>query len=95
MKVYRETLDHQKQINQFNQGKFGTMTQVEKEFNKQDLRSYKNKSSNITGMVPGLNNLSSVGSAPMLRKAYDPSQNMPIDPSMNNRYKTDLHTKTD
>ena len=95
MKVYRETLDHQKQINEFNSGRLGTMTQVEKQFNKKDLRSYKNMENNIAGMVPGLNNLSSVGSAPMLRKAYDPTQNMPIDPASTNRYKTDLHTKTD
>ena len=48
------------------------MSQVEKQFNKGDLREFKNKGTGITGMVPGLNNLSSVGSAPMLRKAYDP-----------------------
>ena len=37
MKVYRETLDHQKQINEFNSGRLGTMTQVEKQFNKKAL----------------------------------------------------------
>ena len=72
MKIYRETLKHQTEINTHNRGQMGTMSQVEKQFNKGDLRKYKNKEQAVSSMVPGINNLSSVGSAPMLRKAYDP-----------------------
>lgn len=37
MQIYKQTLDQQKQINEFNKGHYGTMSQVEKKFNKGDL----------------------------------------------------------
>lgn len=47
------------------------MTQQEKNLNKQDLRDYKYNGNDIKALIPGLNNLSSVGSVPTLRKAYN------------------------
>lgn len=49
------------------------MTQQEKAFNKGDLRGYKQNENDFKALIPGLHNLSSVGSAPTLRKAYNHS----------------------
>ena len=41
--IYRDTLNYQTQIKEFNKDRLGAMTQVEKQYNKADLRAYKNK----------------------------------------------------
>ena len=41
--------------------------------NKPDLKSFKDKKNDVAAMIPGIHNLSSIGSAPILRKAYNPS----------------------
>ncbi len=93
--IYRETLNYQTQIAEINKDRFGTMTQVEKEMNRPDLNSYKHQNNQVTGMVPGLHNLSSIGSAPTLRKAatyHTPAQNPAIEQL---KYKSSLNDKTD
>lgn len=50
---------------------FGKMTMQEKKFNKGDLRAYRQgeKPTNTGGLIPGINNLNSVGTSPTIRKA--------------------------
>lgn len=50
------------------------MTQQEKALNWQDLWDYKYNGSDIKALIPGLNNISSIGSVPTLRKAFNSSQ---------------------
>lgn len=73
MDIYRDTLGYQQQIHDYNKDKFGAMTQQEKNFNRQDLRGFKQEEKDVHAMIPGLNNLSSIGSVPTLRKAYNHS----------------------
>ena len=48
------------------------MTYQEKKFNKPDLRHYVNKELHtVTALVPGINNLDSVGSRPLKRGAMN------------------------
>jgi len=49
------------------------MTQQEKNINRSDLWGYKQNEVDVKAMIPGLNNLNSVGSVPTLRKAYNHS----------------------
>jgi len=69
------------------------MTQVEKQYNKADLRNYKNKAEGLQGMIPGLNNISSVGSGPTLRKAYN-NKSMSNLADAKSRYSTDIGSMT-
>jgi len=39
--------------------------------NKEDLKEYKHGGGHIHSLIPGINNLPSVGSSPMARKALD------------------------
>ncbi len=73
MGIYRETLEYQRQIQDFNKDKLGAMTQQEKNLNRQDLRGFKQQETDVKALIPGLNNLSSIGSVPTLRKAYNHS----------------------
>lgn len=77
MKIYRETLKYQQEILEVNKDRYGSMTQQEKHLNRPDLRDYKHNGTEVKALIPGLNNLSSIGSVPTLRKAYNPaSQSM-------------------
>lgn len=66
--MYKDTLDYQKKIQTFNSKQLGSMTQMEKKMNRADLREFKNKKSHVNAMVPGIHNLPTVGSNPMVRK---------------------------
>ena len=44
------------------------MTEQEKKMNKLDLKSYKVGDNAIHSMIPGINNIQSVGSTPLIRK---------------------------
>lgn len=80
-RLYREALQYQKGYQDYNKNNFGQMTHMEKKLNAKDLRTYKNKEGEYEGMVPGIHNIQSVGSKPLLRKAnedtYDPSKKQP------------------
>lgn len=80
-KLYRDALEFQKGYHDYNKNHLGQMTKMEKKLNKHDLRSYKEKKTDYEGMIPGIHNLNSVGSRPLLRKAnddlYDTSKNAP------------------
>lgn len=52
------------------------MTQQEKQLNKPDLWDYKYNGTEIKALIPGLNNINSIGSVPTLRKAFNSSQSM-------------------
>ena len=73
MLIYRDTLNYQKQIHDFQRDRLGAMTQVEKEMNRPDLNSFKDKAEGATAMIPGIHNLETVGSTSILRKAYNAS----------------------
>lgn len=66
------------------------MTQREKELNRQDLREYKQNGSEVRALIPGLNNINSIGSVPTLRKAFNQSQSFTPKELSN-----DLFSKTD
>jgi hypothetical protein len=44
------------------------MTQQEKHMNKQDLKNFKKGEQHIGAFIPGINNIQSVGAAPLARK---------------------------
>lgn len=49
------------------QNNHGKMTKEEKNLNKLDLNAFRNKEANIYSMVPGINNFSTIGTAPLNR----------------------------
>ncbi len=57
------------------------MTHMEKRLNAKDLKTFKENKVEYEGMVPGIHNIQSVGSKPLLRTAnedsYDPSKKQP------------------
>ena len=70
--LYKETLQNQMTLNALNKYNYGKMTMQEKHLNKEDLRSYKNKDRNsIHALIPGIKNIDSVGSKPLLRGALN------------------------
>ena len=70
--LYRETLQNQMTLNALNKHNFGKMTMNEKYLNKPDLRAYKNKERNsIKAMIPGIKNISSIGTKPLMRGAMN------------------------
>ena len=70
--LYKETLQNQMTLNALNKYNYGKMTMQEKYLNKNDLKSYKNKERNtIHALIPGIKNIDSVGSKPLLRGALN------------------------
>lgn len=68
--LLKETLLNQMQMNDLTKKNFGKMTQVEKKMNIDDLRRYKNKEpTQLNSMIPGINNIQSVASKPLMRGA--------------------------
>lgn len=65
--MYKDTLDHQMKLHELQKNSYGTMTQEEKRLNRIDLLNYKTKDNQIEAMIPGINNLSSVGTSPLKR----------------------------
>ena len=63
---------------------YGKMTLQEKHLNKPDLRAFKNKDRNgLQAMIPGIKNIQSVGTKPLLRGALnvmDYSDSPPLGP---------------
>lgn len=70
-KMYREALELQKGFKDYNQNHLGQMTHTEKKMNKHDLRSFKGGKVEYEAMIPGIHNIDSVGSKPLLRKANE------------------------
>ena len=70
-KLYREALEYQRGIKDYSKSQLGVMTQVEKQINYNDLETFKQKKSEYEGMIPGIHNIASVGSKPLLRVAND------------------------
>ena len=54
------------------------MTEQEKKINKIDLKSYKDGDSTIHSMIPGINNIQSVGSSPLIRKGFNSTISTPL-----------------
>lgn len=70
--LYRETLQNQMSLNALNKYNYGKMTLQEKHLNKEDLRSFKNKDRNtVHALVPGIKNLPSIGTKPLMRGAMN------------------------
>lgn len=70
--LYRETLQNQMTLNALNKHNFGKMTMQEKHLNKPDLKAYKNKERNtIKAMIPGIKNINSIGTKPLMRGAMN------------------------
>jgi len=67
-KLYGDTLSYQANIVHRMRNNYGSMTEQEKKMNKLDLRSYKEGDSTIHSMIPGISNILSVGSSPLVRK---------------------------
>lgn len=70
-KLYREALEYQKGYQEYNKNHLGQMTQMEKKLNNNDLKQFKQQKYEYQGMIPGIHNLQSVGSRPLLRKANE------------------------
>ncbi len=69
-KIYKDTLDHQMKILDHQKQVYGTMTNEEKLMNRLDLHNYKyNDPKQFEAMIPGIHNLSTVGSSPLKRGA--------------------------
>lgn len=86
--LLKETLLNQMQMNELTKKNFGKMTQVEKKLNIDDLRNYKNKQpTQVNSMIPGIKNIPSVGSKPLMRGALK----MMEDPTSFNRKKGNLY----
>lgn len=92
-RLYREALEYQKGFKEYNKKHLGQMTQMEKKLNSHDLKTFKNKKMEYEGMIPGIHNIQSVGSKPILRKAnddmYDQTKNSPsfMTKELNKSYK--------
>eukprot|EP00347_Sterkiella_histriomuscorum_P010638 403375503 len=70
-KLYGQTLDFQSNIHQKMRFNYGSMTEQEKRMNKMDLKSYKDGDTTIHSMIPGISNIQSVGSSPLIRKGVN------------------------
>lgn len=64
---YKNFLDNQVRWKRDEKMNFGTMTGQEKKLNKGDLHSYKKIEPQLQAMIPGIHNLSTVGSSPLKR----------------------------
>ena len=71
MNLYKQTLDNQVKIKDYQKGSYGTMTQAEKKFNKVDLNHFKQNKNSVQALIPGINNLQTIGSSPLKRGAKD------------------------
>lgn len=63
--LYRETLNRQKETQEYEKKYYGNMSRREKEFNRDDLRGYKQNVNDINCMIPGIRNIPSVGTRPL------------------------------
>jgi len=68
---YADTLRFQSEIAKKLKSNFGQMTFQEKKFNHEDLYEYKHGGNFIHSLVPGINNIPSVGASPMAKQAYE------------------------
>jgi hypothetical protein len=82
--LYKETLQNQMTLNALGKHNYGKMTLQEKHLNRPDLRAFKNKDRNgLQAMIPGIKNIQSVGTKPLLRGALnvmDYSDSPPLGP---------------
>lgn len=76
-RLYGETLGYQNNITQRMRNNYGSMTEQEKKMNKLDLRSYKDGDTTVHSMIPGISNIMSVGSSPLVRKGLAPVMQTP------------------
>ena len=70
--LYKEVLQNQMTLNALGRYNYGNMTHEEKNLNKADLRGYKDGDMRTMHcLVPGIKNLDSVGSKPLMRGAMN------------------------
>jgi hypothetical protein len=69
--LYRQALQFQTGYQEYSKNKNNQMTQMEKKLNNIDHKQATPIKTDYQGMVPGIHNLESVGSRPLLRKAND------------------------
>lgn len=70
--IYKEVLQNQMTLNALNKFNYGKMTQVEKGINHLDLKGYKHKDTKtMHSLIPGIKNLESVGTKPLMRGAMN------------------------
>ena len=65
--MYSQALAYQKNIHELQKHNFGKMTWQEKRLNREDLQHFKEHENSYNALIPGLNNLKSVGAAPLKR----------------------------
>lgn len=65
--MYSQALAYQKNLQQLQKYNFGKMTHEEKRINKDDLKNFKDHVPQFNALIPGINNLKSVGAAPFKR----------------------------
>lgn len=69
-RLYKETLDKQRELKKINEVNFGSMTQVEKHINKGDLGHFKKADAEVGSLIPGISHVKSVGSMATCRRAH-------------------------
>jgi hypothetical protein len=68
---YRSVLDHQKQMANAQKQSYGAMTAEERQFNKKEINYFSNRQNSVEAMIPGINNLNTVGTSPLKRGAVN------------------------
>lgn len=70
--LYKEVLQNQMSLNALGKYNYGNMTHEEKNINKADLKGYKEGDMRTQhAMIPGIKNVNSVGSKPLMRGAMN------------------------
>ena len=80
--MYKDTLGYQTNIIQKLKHNYGSMTEQEKKMNRWDLKSYKEGQHQVHSMIPGISNIQSVGTSPMLRKGVYQQSKSPLTNSL-------------
>ncbi|CDW84404.1 UNKNOWN [Stylonychia lemnae] len=65
--MYSQALAYQKNLQLLQKQNYGKMTYEEKRINKEDLHHFKEHQAQFEAMIPGINNIKSVGAAPLKR----------------------------
>ncbi len=65
--MYGQALAYQYNLQQLQKQNYGKMTWQEKRINRDDLQHFKEHQDQYSALIPGLNNLKTVGAAPLKR----------------------------
>ena len=66
-RAYSDILSSQLRLKEEIGAKYGTMTENERKMNNKELSAFKSNDAAVSSFIPGINNLSSVGSKPTCR----------------------------